>query len=133
VAPSAIVAGKCLPYLMVSAIEIAMVLATRPRLLRLCRIADPLYALYHAFYALHPKLAAISHLCLPVSLDPDREWRWLGTFDWYSPRYQWKHSYEEVEGWYREAGLTAIRRGSFPVSVWGRRPPSVSPGSSDRP
>ena len=55
-------------------------------------------------------------------MHPEPEWRWLDTFDWYSPKYQWKHTYEEVEGWFREAGLVEIHRGEFPVSVRGIRP-----------
>ena len=64
---------------------------------------------------------------LPTSINPDPEWRWLDTFDWYSPTYQWKHTNEEVEGWFREAGLVDIVRGPVPVSVRGhvqRRPAS---------
>ena len=37
-------------------------------------------------------------MILPTSVDPDPKWRWLDTFDWYSPRYQWKHTDAEVEG-----------------------------------
>lgn len=59
---------------------------------------------------------------VPVSVHPKREWRILDTFDWYSPKYQSKHTYEEVEGWFREAGLESIRRLSFPVSVRGKKP-----------
>ena len=36
----------------------------------------------------------------------------LDTFDGYSPRYHALHSPEEVEGWFREAGLVDIRRPS---------------------
>jgi hypothetical protein len=60
-------------------------------------------------------------MALPTSLNPDPEWRWLDTFDWYSPRYQWKHTYEEVERWFEEAGLHQIERGPFAVSVRGTR------------
>lgn len=107
-------------------------------LLGLCRIADPLYHVYHACYAVHPKMAAALQTCLPVSLDPDPQWRLLDTFDWYAPRYQWKHTYEEVESWFREAGLTEIWRGQFPVSVRGIRPSpapqgAVSAGHAKRP
>jgi SAM-dependent methyltransferase len=86
-------------------------------LLRLSRLAIPLYRLHRL-----RRIGTVSALLLPTSLDPDPEWRWLDTFDWYSPRYQWKHSYAEVEGWFREAGLVDLERGPFPVSVRGRRP-----------
>jgi hypothetical protein len=61
-------------------------------------------------------------MILPTSMDPDPKWRWLDTFDWYSPRYQWKHTDAEVEGWFKEVGLIDIKRGHIPVSVRGRRP-----------
>jgi SAM-dependent methyltransferase len=47
----------------------------------------------------------------------------LDTFDGYSPRYHGVHSPEEVEGWFREAGLTNIRRPSdWDSCVRGTRP-----------
>lgn len=53
---------------------------------------------------------------------PDYRWRVLDTFDWYSPRYQFKHSYPEVCRWFREAGLTDIEPLDFDVCVRGRKP-----------
>lgn len=95
----------------------------RSWLLQASRVAIPLYSLHRL-----PLVGWFSRILLPTSMDPDPEWRWLDTFDWYSPRFQWKHTYEEVEGWFREGGLTEIRRGEFPVSVRGirRRPPRAS-------
>jgi len=83
----------------------------------LCHAAVPLYYLYRLpiFYPLR--------LVTKVAVDPDREWRVLNTFDWYSPKYQWKHTYSEVEGWFREAGLQQITALPRPVAVCGRRPP----------
>lgn len=86
------------------------------RLLRLCRVADPLGGLYRTRFG-----RFLSPL-LPVSHHPDPEWRVLDTFDWYAPRYQWKHDWPEVEGWFRSAGLEDIRRHEVPVAVSGRRP-----------
>lgn len=88
-------------------------------LLGMSRIAIPLYYVHRI-----PVLGVATSMCLPTSMDPDPLWRWLDTFDWYSPRYQWKHTFKEVEGWFREAGLTQIRRGQFPVTVRGIRPRS---------
>jgi SAM-dependent methyltransferase len=85
-------------------------------LLKACRIAIPLYHMQRV-----PVLRTITAMALPTSLNPDPEWRWLDTFDWYSPRYQWKHTYEEVERWFEEAGLRQIERGPFAVSVRGTR------------
>jgi len=88
----------------------------KPLLLNACRVAVPLYHVHRI-----PLLGIVTTALLPTSLNPDPEWRWLDTFDWYSPTYQWKHTYVEVEGWFREAGLTEIRRERFPVSVRGVR------------
>ncbi len=87
-------------------------------LLRACKLAIPLYYVHRL-----PLVGRVSSVLLPTNMDPDPEWRWLGTFDWYSPKYQWKHTSEEVEGWFRGAGLVDCWRGPFPVSVRGRRPP----------
>lgn len=85
-------------------------------LLKASKIAIPLYHVHRI-----PILGRATTALLPTSLNPDPEWRWLDTFDWYSPRYQWKHTYREVERWFREAGLTEITRERFPVSVRGVR------------
>jgi hypothetical protein len=61
---------------------------------------------------------------LPTSNHPDPEWQILDTFDWYSPRYQRKHTYQEVEGWFTQLGFERIERLDVPVAVRGRRPSS---------
>lgn len=75
--------------------------------------------------ALKRKLPAIQvpldHV-LPTSNHPDPEWQVLDTFDWYSPRFQWKHTYEEVEGWFGRLGFENVERLGVPVAVRGRRP-----------
>jgi SAM-dependent methyltransferase len=86
-------------------------------LLGACRIAIPLYYIHRI-----PRVGTLTCRCLPTSMNPDPEWRWLDTFDWYSPPYQWKHTCEEVEAWCAEAGLTSISRGPIPVSVRAIRP-----------
>jgi SAM-dependent methyltransferase len=85
-------------------------------LLRAASVAVPLYRLHRL-----PLIGLASQALLPTSLNPDPEWRILDTFDWYAPRFQWKHTYDEVEGWFQEAGLTQIARAGFPVSVRGVR------------
>jgi len=89
-------------------------------LLRWCRRLEPLGRLYRRSRGryLYP--------LLPVSAHPRKDWRVLDTFDWYSPRYQWKHRWSEVEGWFRDAGLEQISRQPFPVAVSGRRPQAAS-------
>ena len=85
----------------------------------LCHAAVPLYYLYRLkiFYPLR--------LITKVAMNPDPEWRVLDTFDWYSPRYQWKHTFGEVEGWFRGAGLTDIAAMPRPVAVRGRQPRQI--------
>ncbi len=61
------------------------------------------------------------YLFMPMHKDPF--WRVLDTYDWYSPRYQWKHTPEEVEGWFKELGYEAIERQPlWQTAVRGRRP-----------
>jgi SAM-dependent methyltransferase len=86
------------------------------QLLKLCKVAGPLGALYRTRFGKY--LMPI----LPVSQHPDPEWRVLDTFDWYAPKYQWKHDWPEVEGWFRGAGLIDIERHGVAVSVSGERP-----------
>jgi SAM-dependent methyltransferase len=100
---------------------------SRQTLLKLSRIAIPLYHVHRNRLA-----GRITQVWLPTSLHHTPEWRWLDTFDWYAPKYQWKHTAPEVEQWFRDAGLGAIRRGSFPVSVTGERPATTAPPRSDR-
>lgn len=59
---------------------------------------------------------------LPVNTHPDRQWRILDTFDWYSPRYQDKNcSPTRVVGWCREGGIRDVQVLTFPTSIRGRR------------
>lgn len=59
---------------------------------------------------------------LPVNTHPDRNWRVLDTFDWYSPRYQDKDcSPARVVSWCREGGVRDVRVLTFLTSVRGRR------------
>ena len=85
-------------------------------LLKASKVAIPLYHVHRL-----PIVGWVTVKLLPTSINPDPEWRWLDTFDWYSPRYQWKHTYDEVEGWFREAGFVDISREPFPVAVRGAR------------
>jgi SAM-dependent methyltransferase len=86
------------------------------RLLKLCRVAGPLGRFYRT------RVGRFFSPLLPVSHHPDPEWRVLDTLDWYAPKYQWKHDWPEVEGWFEEAGLEDIRRHEVAVAVSGLRP-----------
>jgi SAM-dependent methyltransferase len=83
---------------------------------RLAYAAVPLYYAHKV-----PVVGLLLRWLLPVSNHPKPEWRVLDTFDWYSPRYQWKHSYEEVFPWFEEHGLKDIRVLEVPVSLQGTR------------
>lgn len=68
-----------------------------------CAAAIPLYYVYSL-----PGLGWIGNVCVPISMDRQWRWRWLDTFDWYSPKYQSKHTHAEVGKWFQEAGLSDI-------------------------
>ena len=48
-------------------------------------------------------------MTIGVSYHPDSEIRICDTFDWFSPPYQWHHTDEEIESWFRELGLVEIK------------------------
>jgi SAM-dependent methyltransferase len=86
----------------------------------LCHVAIPLYYVYRIpiFFPLR--------LVSKIAMDPDPEWRVLDTFDWYSPRYQWKHTYIEVQRWFDEAGLEEFAILPRPVAARGKKPVVIS-------
>jgi len=76
--------------------------------------AIPLYFIYRL-----PLVGGFFQLLFPIAMYPHWKWRWLDTFDWYTPRYQWKHTYPEVFRWYREAGFRDLELFDFPVCMRG--------------
>ena len=94
----------------------------------LCHVAVPLYFVHYGVRRLPlvGRLASgLLRYLLPVSLHPNRHWRVLDTFDWYSPRYQSKHTYEEVYRWFEASGLDGVRVLHEPVAVQGHKPLSA--------
>jgi SAM-dependent methyltransferase len=91
----------------------------RRTLYALSHISIPLYFAYRV-----PVLGAMAAFILPISMHPKPKWRVLDTFDWYSPMYQWKHTYEEAWPWFEAHGLRDIRVVGVPVSIQATRPPS---------
>jgi 2-polyprenyl-3-methyl-5-hydroxy-6-metoxy-1,4-benzoquinol methylase len=67
-------------------------------------------------------VAGVVHLVFPVNRQPDPEARLLDTLDWYSPRYQSKHTYEQVFRWFESCGLEDLTVGELPIGVRGRKP-----------
>lgn len=76
----------------------------------------PLYYLYRL-----PTLRKILPLLLPISLHPVARWRWLDTFDWYTPKYQWKLSYPEVFRLFRDHGYVDLQVFDEPIRIRGTK------------
>jgi SAM-dependent methyltransferase len=72
--------------------------------------------------------AGFVHHVFPVSRSRDRETRVLDTLDWYSPKYQSKHTYEQVFRWFEACGLNELSVGEISIAVRGHRP-LASPAS----
>ena len=73
----------------------------------------------------HRAANLVYHL-FPINRQKDHEARMLDTFDWYSAKYQSKHTYEQVFRWYESMGMEDMRVGEVPVAVRGRKPLRVS-------
>jgi 2-polyprenyl-3-methyl-5-hydroxy-6-metoxy-1,4-benzoquinol methylase len=71
---------------------------------------------------LGPPAAGLLHHVFPVNRQKDAEARMLDTFDWYSPKYQSKHTYEQVFRWYEAMGMEDMRIGENAIAVRGRKP-----------
>lgn len=82
--------------------------------LGLAAVSIPLCYLYRI-----PVLGNLLHLLIPISLHPNWRWRWLDTFDWYTPAYQWKFLYPEVIRWFRASGFLDITAFDDPVRLRG--------------
>ena len=83
----------------------------------LCHLAVPIYHLKRIWL-----LGRIIALLAPSSGHPNPQWRILDTFDWYTPKYQHKHTYEQVVDWFLSAGLCNVKRLGVPVAVRGMKP-----------
>jgi SAM-dependent methyltransferase len=92
----------------------------------LLKVAVPLF--YHLDHGLRRvpvvgrTAAGAVHYVFPVNRHPDPETRMLDTFDWYSPKYQSKHTYEQVFRWYEAMGMEDMHIGEFSIAVRGRKP-----------
>jgi len=96
-----------------------------PLLHALCQIAVPLYYVHHGLRRvplIGRPMSTLLHQLLPISLHRNAEARVLDTFDWYSPTYQSKHTYEEVFRWFEGCGLDSLHVLHEPIAVRGRRP-----------
>jgi len=93
---------------------------------RILKLAVPFF--YHLNRGLRrvpligPPLAGLIHHMFPVNRQHNPEARMLDTFDWYSPKYQSKHTYEQVFKWYAAMGMDDMRVGEISIAVRGRKP-----------
>ncbi|HUD70345.1 MAG TPA: methyltransferase domain-containing protein [Dongiaceae bacterium] len=82
----------------------------------LSTVAIPLYYPYRL-----PLLGKLLQFFCPISMHPDWRTRWLDTFDWYTPTYQWKLSHPQVFEWFRENGCVDIEIAREPIRMRGIR------------
>jgi len=88
-----------------------------PLMLRLATVAIPLYYVYRV-----PLVGGALNTVFPICMDPDWRWRWLDTFDWYTPKYQFKYRYPEVFRWFRAAGFDDVEVFDDPIRMRGSKP-----------
>lgn len=72
-----------------------------------------------------PALGKLFQMLWPISMHADWRWRWLDTFDWYSPAYQWKLTYPEVCRWFRTHGFHEIDIFDGPIRMRGVKTPGA--------
>lgn len=88
--------------------------AQPPRFLHsLCYLAVPAYVARHT--PLLGPLGKLAYKLVPMSEHKDARQRVLLTYDLYSAKYRWRHTYAEVHEWFREAGYTDI--GPFETQI----------------
>jgi SAM-dependent methyltransferase len=91
----------------------------------LCVAIDPLYYIHRGLRwipGIGSVLSGALSYAVPMNMNPSREWRLLDTFDWYSPVYQSKHTYEEVFRWFEDCGLEDLHVLYRPIAVRGTKP-----------
>lgn len=94
---------------------------------KLCYLSIPLYWLHMVLRKVPLVGRAASGVlayAFPMSFNRTPQWRVLDTFDWYSPWYQSKHTYEEVFPWFESCGIEDLHVAEVPVSVRGTKPSS---------
>ena len=100
---------------------------------RALKVAVPIF--YHLDRGLRrvpllgrPIAGAVHHL-FPVNRQSDPEARVLDTFDWYSPRYQSKHTYEQVFRWFEDCGMEDLHVGEVAIAIRGKKPAECRTGA----
>ena len=87
-----------------------------PVLRAVSALAVPAYYLYRV-----PVISGPLGMVCPISQHPDWRWRWLDTFDWYSPKYQWKVLYPEVFRWFQSNGFRDVELFDEPIRMRGSK------------
>jgi SAM-dependent methyltransferase len=82
----------------------------------LSTVAVPLYYLYRV-----PVVGKLFQLAAPISMEPEARWRWLDTFDWYTPKYQFKYLYPEIFRWFRDNGFHDVEIFDGPIRMSGKK------------
>lgn len=82
----------------------------------LSALSIPAYYIYKI-----PLIGTLLQLLIPISMHHDYRYRWLDTYDWYSPKYQWKHTVNEVAKWYEECGFKNVSVYPLPVCIRGHK------------
>ncbi len=97
-----------------------------PVLLGILRVAVPFFYWLdrglRAIPLVGRPVAGLIHHVFPVNRHPNAEMRVLDTFDWYSPKYQSKHTYEQVFRWFEDCGIEDLTVGELSIGVRGRKP-----------
>jgi SAM-dependent methyltransferase len=100
-----------------------------PVLLGILRVAVPFFYWLdrglRAIPLVGRPLAGFIHHVFPVNRHSNPEMRVLDTFDWYSPKYQSKHTYEQVFRWFEDCGLKDLNVGELSIGVRGWKPADV--------
>lgn len=79
-----------------------------------CFLSVPLYYVYRI-----PVIGHFLKAVFIISMMPEWKLRWLDTFDWYSPKYQSKHTHAEVFRWFEQMGFKDIKIFDFGVTMQG--------------
>jgi SAM-dependent methyltransferase/uncharacterized protein YbaR (Trm112 family) len=96
-------------------------------MLVLSAAAVPAYFVYQV-----PVLGKVLRLVLPISEIPDWRWRWLDTFDWFTPKYQFKFLYPEVFRLFRENHFRDVEIFDGPIRMRGVKNPEVQANESNQ-
>ena len=81
-----------------------------------CFLSVPFYYIYRL-----PLVGHFLKAVFVISMRPEWKLRWLDTFDWYSPKYQSKHTHAEVFRWFDQMGFGDIKIFDTGVTMQGTK------------